>query len=95
MSFIIVSSAIVFPVEFVLSVMLIYHDVKSRGHFYHWGRVVAAFLGACQASSSVTVIALALRSNGDMYWVDMAVRCNLQLLTSTNVRKFMRTLWVC
>jgi hypothetical protein len=37
--------------------------------------------------AGITAIVFVLLSKGEMYWVDMAVRCNLQLLAGINVRK--------
>jgi hypothetical protein len=94
-----VSFTLCFSVGLLLSVVLIYRDVQPHkpnrinerlGHPYFWERVLSALLGTCQAGLSIagiTAIVFALRSKGEMYWVDMAVRCNLQLLAGTNVRK--------
>jgi hypothetical protein len=91
---------ICFSIELLLSTVLIYRDVKphkpngmneSLGYSYFWERFLAALFGALQAGLSVagiTAIIFALQSEGGTYWVDMAVRCNLQLLTGTNVRRF-------
>ncbi|KAF1354417.1 hypothetical protein EJ07DRAFT_133155 [Lizonia empirigonia] len=99
MTFVLISFAVCFTGGLVLSVLLMYRDVKSHKpngineslrHLYFWERVVATLFDACLAGLSVagmTAIVFAVRSKGDMYWVDMAVRCNLQLLTSTNVRR--------
>ncbi|KAF1359803.1 hypothetical protein EJ07DRAFT_118147 [Lizonia empirigonia] len=92
MNFFLVSFAICFTVGLVLSVVLMYHDVKSRkpngineslGHPYFWERVLATLLGACQAGLSVagiTAIVFAVRSKDDMYWVDMALARTLRVL---------------
>jgi hypothetical protein len=72
--------------------------IESLGYPYFWERALAALFGALQAGLSVagiTAILFALRLEGGMYWVDMAVRCNLQLLTGTNVRRFKSTLRAC
>lgn len=104
MSSILISFAICFTVGLVLSVVLIYHDVKlhkqtglnqGSGSPYLRERVLAAFFGACQAVLSVagiTAIVFALRSRGDLFWIDMAVRCNVQLLSGTNVSRPIVTL---
>jgi hypothetical protein len=100
MAFFLISFAICLSVRLLLSVVLIYRDVepykpnginRGLGGPYFWERVMAALFGALQAGLSVagiTAIVFALHSEGRMYWVDMAVRCNLQLLTGTNVRRF-------
>ncbi|KAF1359032.1 hypothetical protein EJ07DRAFT_121729 [Lizonia empirigonia] len=107
MDFVLISFAICFTVGLVLSVVLMYRDMKfhnpsgineSSGHPYFWERAIATLLGACQAGLSaagITAIVFAVRSKGDVYWVDMAVRCNLQLLTSTNVRRTIETFRAC
>ncbi|KAH8704299.1 hypothetical protein GQ44DRAFT_716945 [Phaeosphaeriaceae sp. PMI808] len=98
MTSVLISFAICFSVGLLLSVVLIYRDVRPReslGHPYFWERVLAALFGACQAGLSIagiTAIVFALRSKGEMYWVDMAVRCNLQLLTGTNLARILRVL---
>lgn len=83
-----------------------YRDMKSHesnrineslGNPYFWERVLATLFGACQAGLSVagiTAIAFA-RSKGDVYWVDMAVRCNLHFLTGTNVRNSIKAPETC
>jgi putative copper export protein len=98
MTFFLISFTICFSIGLLLSVVLIYRDVKphrpngmneSFGQPYFWERVLGTLFGACQAGvaiAGIIAIVLALRSGGEMYWVDMAVRCNLQLLTGTNVR---------
>jgi hypothetical protein len=103
MTFSVISFVACFSVGLVLSTVLIYRDVKphkrngineSLGYSYFWERVLAALFGALQAGLSVagiTAIVFALQSEGEMYWVDMAVRCNLQLLTGTTVRRFQST----
>jgi hypothetical protein len=71
---------------------------ERLGHPYFWERVLPTLFGACQAGVSIAgiiAIVLALRSGGEMYWVDMAVRCNLQLLTGTNVRPPKENLRAC
>jgi hypothetical protein len=100
MPFFLISSVVCFSVGLLLSTVLIYRDVKphkpngmneSLGYPYFWERVLAALFGALQAGLSVagiTATVFALHSEGEMYWVDMAVRCNLQLLTGANVRRF-------
>ncbi|KAF1362636.1 hypothetical protein EJ07DRAFT_105851 [Lizonia empirigonia] len=107
MTFVLISFAICFTVGLALSVVLMYHDVSSRkpnrineslGHPYFCERVLATLFDACQTGLSVagiTAIIFAVRSKGDMYLVDMAVRCNLQLLNGTNVRRFIKTLGAC
>ncbi|KAH8695744.1 hypothetical protein GQ44DRAFT_137323 [Phaeosphaeriaceae sp. PMI808] len=101
---VLISFVICFSVGLLLSVVLIYHDVKPRRpnrmnesleHTYLWERVLDALFGACQAALSIagiTAIVFALRSKGEMYWVGMAVRCNLQLLTGTNLARILRVL---
>lgn len=98
MLFFLTSFMICFSVGLLLSVVLMYRDVQPHrpnganerlGHPYFWERVLATLFGTCQAGVSIAgivAIVLALRSGGDMYWVDLAVRGSLQLLTGTNVR---------
>jgi hypothetical protein len=104
---VLISFSICFFVGLLLSAMLIYHDVKPRRsngmsenleHIYFWQRVLAAFFGTCQAALSIVgiiAIVLALRSEGELYWVGMAVQCNLQILSSTNVRVFQSVFRAC
>jgi hypothetical protein len=96
MTAVLISFSICFSVGLLLSAMLIYHDVKPRRsngmseNLEHiWQRVLAAFFGTCQAALSIVgmiAIVFALRSEGELYWVGMAVQCNLQILSGTNVR---------
>jgi hypothetical protein len=100
MTFLLVSFIIYFSAELLLSIVLIYRDVKphkpngmneSLGYPYFWERVLATLFSTLQAGLSVagiTAIVFALHPKGGMYWVNMAVRCNLQLLTGTTVRRF-------
>ena len=93
-----ISFTICFLVGLLLSAILIFRDVQPYktngtnerlGHPYFWERVLATLFGFVQGGVSIAgiiAIVFALRSKGDMYWVDMAVRCNLQVLTGTNVR---------
>jgi hypothetical protein len=97
---VLISFSIYFSVGLLLSAMLIYRDVKPRRsngmnenleHIYFWQRVLAAFFSTCQAALSIVgiiVIVFALRFEGELYWVGMAVQCNLQGLSGTNVRVF-------
>jgi hypothetical protein len=99
MTFFLIGFVICFSIGLLLSTVLIYRDFKphkpngmneSLGYPYFWERVLAALFGALQAGLSVagiTAIVFALRSIGGIYWVDVAVRCNLHLLTGTNVRR--------
>ncbi len=94
-----ISFTLCFSVGLLLSVVLIYRDVQPHktngtserlGRPYFKERVFSALLDAIQACLSIAgiiAIVFALLSKGEMYWVDMAIRCNLQLLTGTNVRK--------
>ena len=93
-----ISFTICFSVGLLLSVVLMYRDdwpYKTNGinerlrHSYFWERVLATLFGVVQGGVSIAdiiAIVFALRSKDNMYWVDMAVRCNLQVLTGTNVR---------
>jgi NhaP-type Na+/H+ or K+/H+ antiporter len=93
-----ISFTICFSFGLLLSVVLMYRNdwpyrtngINDRlGHPYFWERVLATLFGVVQGGVSIAgiiAIVFALRSKGDMYWVDMAVRCNLQVLTGTNVR---------
>ncbi|KAF1937084.1 hypothetical protein EJ02DRAFT_357628 [Clathrospora elynae] len=96
MTSLLISFTICFSVGLLLSTMLIYHDVRPykrnginerSGHPYFWERALATLPGVFQGGVSIAgiiAILFALRSKGDMYWVDMAVRCNLHVLTGTN-----------
>ncbi|KAA8611958.1 hypothetical protein PtrV1_13834 [Pyrenophora tritici-repentis] len=98
MASLLIGFTICFSVGLLLSVVLIYRDAQPYktngtherlGHSFFWERVLATFFGFSHAGVSIagiTAIGFALGSKGDMYWVDMAVRCNLQVLTGTNVR---------
>jgi hypothetical protein len=98
MASLLIGFTICFSVGLLLSVVLIYRDVRPYktngiherlGHSFFWERVLATFFGFSHAGVSIagiTAIVFALGPKGDMYWVDMAVRCNLQVLTGTNVR---------
>jgi hypothetical protein len=104
MTFLLIGFIVCFSVSLLLSVVLVYRDVnprKPRGTHQGVGRLgpkeraLSALFGVFQAGLSIAgiiAIALALLSKGEMYWVDMAVRCNLHLLTGTNVRKLKPTL---
>jgi hypothetical protein len=93
-----ISFTICFSFGLLLSVVLMYRDVRPYktnginerlGHPYFWERILASLFGLVQGGMSIAgiiAIVFALRSKCDMYWVDMAVRCNLQVLTGTNVR---------
>jgi NhaP-type Na+/H+ or K+/H+ antiporter len=93
-----ISFTICFSVGLLLSVVLIYRDVRPYktngtnerlGHPYFWERALAIFFGVVQGLVSIAgiiAIVFALRSKDDLSWVDMAVRCNLHVLTGTNVR---------
>jgi hypothetical protein len=107
MTFFLISFVVCFSVGLLLSTVLIYRDVKphkpngmneSLGYPYFWERVLAALFGAFQAGLwvvGITAIVFTLRSRGGMYWVDLAVRCNLHFLTGTNVRKSNYILFAC
>ncbi|EDU47819.1 predicted protein [Pyrenophora tritici-repentis Pt-1C-BFP] len=96
MASLLIGFTICFSVGLLLSVVLIYRDAQPYktngtherlGHSFFWERVLATFFGFSHAGVSIagiTAIGFALGSKGDMYWVDMAVRCNLQVLTGTN-----------
>lgn len=98
MTFFLISFTICFSVGLLLSAMLIYRDVwpyimnwiNDRSRLpYSLESALATLFGVVQGGVSIAgiiAIAFALRSKGDMYWVDMAVRCNLHVLTGTNVR---------
>jgi hypothetical protein len=101
MNFLLISSMACFSLGLLLNVVLLYRDVypkrtdESRVRLGVGERVLSAVFGAVQAVLSMAGIAavvLALLSKSDMYWVDMAVRCNLHFLTGTNVRKLKQTL---
>jgi hypothetical protein len=76
---------ICFSVELLLSVVLIYRDVRPYktngiyerlGHSFFWERVLATFFGFSYAGVSIagiTAIIFALSLKGDIYWVDIAV----------------------
>ncbi|KAF2844179.1 hypothetical protein T440DRAFT_410714 [Plenodomus tracheiphilus IPT5] len=92
MTSIIISFSVCFTVGFVLSVVLMYRDVKahkpngmneSLGHHYFWERFLAVLFDACQAGLSVAgiiAVVFLLLSKGDMYWVDMALGRILRVL---------------
>src|SRR4051794_33879363 len=88
--------AICFLVELLLSLALIYRDVKPSkpdeinimsehlGQTYFWERVFAVVFDAFQVGLSIagiTATVCVLRSVCKIYWLDMAIRCNLQLFT--------------
>jgi hypothetical protein len=104
---VLISFSIYFSVGLLLSAVLIYHDVKPRRsngtnknleHIYFWQRVLTAFFGTCQAALSIVdivAIVFAVCSEGDLYWVGMAVQCNLQIPSGTNVRVFQSVFLAC
>jgi hypothetical protein len=99
---VLIGFSICFSVGLLLSAVLIYRDVKPRrsngmngmngmneNPESLWERVLAAFFGTCQVVLSIVgmvAIVFVLRSEGELYWVGMAVQCNLQTLSGTNVR---------
>jgi hypothetical protein len=98
---VLISFSICFSIGLLLSAMLIYRNVKPRRSNSMngmnknleslWERVLAAFFGTCQAILSIVgmvAIVFALCSEGELYWVGMAVQCNLQTLSGTNVQVF-------
>ena len=109
MAFFLISFIICFSVGLLLSLVLVCCDVrpllqKPNGtnerleHLYMKERVFSALLGTFQAAlftAGTIAIALGFLSKIEMFWVDIAIRCNLHLLAGANVRMFKPTLRAC
>jgi hypothetical protein len=104
MTSVLIGFIICFSAELLLSVALIYREVKPRERDemnenlrqdYPWERVLTVVFDAFHAGFSIAgIIAIVFvrRSRRTIYWLDMAVRSNLQLFTGTNVRISRQTL---
>jgi hypothetical protein len=91
--FLLVSLAICFSVGPILSSTLTYLDVRNYvpEYDYRWERITGIVFGIGSTGLGITgiiAIATAPHSTEEMYyWLDAVIMCNLQLLTSNNVRQ--------
>ncbi|KAF2174603.1 hypothetical protein K469DRAFT_775925 [Zopfia rhizophila CBS 207.26] len=88
----------------VLTVMLIYRDIKPRRtnerdrtyrEYSHWKRALPALFDLAQATLFVTVITavtISITSSSRFNWIDLAITCTLQLIVGTNLARHLRAL---
>jgi hypothetical protein len=90
--FVLVSLAICFSVGPILSSTLTYLDMRNYvpEYDYRWERIAGIVFAIGSTGLGITgiiAIATAPHSTEKMYyWLDAVIMCNLQLLTSNNVR---------
>jgi hypothetical protein len=90
--FVLVSLAICFSVGPILSSTLTYLDIRNYvpEYDYRWERIAGIVFGIGSTGLGITgiiAIATAPHSTEGYYWLDAVIMCNLQLLTSNNVRQ--------
>jgi hypothetical protein len=91
--FVLVSLAICFSVGPILSSTLTYLDIRNYvpEYDYRWEKIAGIFFGIGSTGLGITgIIAIATAPHSTeegYYWLDAVVMCNLQLLTSNNVRQ--------
>jgi hypothetical protein len=91
--FVSVSLAICFLVGPILRSTLTYLDIRNYvlEHDYRWERIAGIVVGIGSTGLGITgIIAIATvpHSTQELYhWFDAVIMCNLQLLTSNNVRQ--------
>jgi hypothetical protein len=91
--FVSVSLAICFSVGPILSSTLTYLDIRNHtaDYDYRWERIAGIVVGIGSTGLGITgiaAIATAPHSTEEVYyWLDAIIMCNLQLLTSNNVRQ--------
>ncbi|KAI0572292.1 hypothetical protein Alg215_09871 [Pyrenophora tritici-repentis] len=96
--FVFVGLAICFSVGLVLSSTLSYLDIRNllrvashvSEYDYRWEKILEIIISIVSIGLAITgivAIATAPYSTEEMYsWLDAVIMCNLQLLTSNNVR---------
>jgi len=106
MAFLLISSVSCFSVGLLLSLVSIVHDLLHRkpsrtSQIYgrSCGEIVLITLSstvhALLSVAGIVAFSYVPLSKGKVYWVDMAIRCNLHVLTGTNVRRPKQDLGAC
>ena len=94
---ILIAYIVCFSVGLVLSVRLIYRDVRPQRtnemngipRAGPWERALVAAFGLAQAAllvNDITAVTMAIASTTRFNWIDLSITCTLQLAVGTNVR---------